>query len=325
MSPEAIKAVANKLRFRSRALVLGIASLAIAPAAPAWHVERQAGSGCWPPRCEADQLPLATPVISHAGRLFMIGDGAAPRNGYDSHDGATWRAFDHNAGWGTRYKAADASFAGAMWRVGGWVEQHGQRIAMNDVWRSEDGRRWERVVEHAPWPARADAHLVVFRDTLWLIGGEPNDSRVWLTNDGQQWISRATGSLPRANPQGVIAFRNALWVIGHGAWSSATNDVWKSDDGSNWTRVTANAAWPARTGAGFTVLDDRLWVVAGAGLRDVWSSTDGRSWQRSSIEIPGPPRSAEYSAVFQNAFWVIGGKTGGAGGTGFWDGVVYLK
>jgi len=29
--------------------------------------------------------------------------------------------------------------------------------------------------------------------------------------------------------------------------------------------------------------------------------------------------------VFRDAFWIFGGKTGGLGGTGFWDGVIYLK
>ena len=307
-----------------RFLAASVVSIGFA-IAPAWQLVREPGSGCWPPRCEGDRLPLATPVVAHAGKLLMIGDGAAPQHGYESHDGKTWRAFEHDAAWGKRYKAADASFAGAIWRVGGWVEENGRRIAMNDVWRSTDGRRWEHVLASAPWPPRSDAHLVVFRDTLWLLGGEPHDSRLWLTSDGRNWIARDAASVPRANPQGVLVFHDALWIIGHGAWTNATNDVWTSTDGSRWLRATASAEWPARTGAGFAVLDNRLWIVAGAGYRDAWSSSDGRTWQRSAAEIPGPPRSAEYSALFQNAFWVFGGKTGGAGGTGFWDGVVSLK
>jgi hypothetical protein len=196
---------------------------------------------------------------------------------------------------------------------------------MNDVWRSEDGRRWERVLAKAPWSPRSDAHLVTFRDTLWLLGGEPNDQRIWLTTDGRNWSSRVAASLPHANPQGVLVHRDALWIIGHGSWDSATNDVWTSTDGERWTRVTPAADWPARTDPGFAVLDDRLWVVAGAGYRDAWSSSDGRTWRRVAAELPGPPRGGDWSVVFQGAFWIFGGKTGGLGGTGFWDGVVYLE
>jgi hypothetical protein len=67
------------------------------------------------------------------------------------------------------------------------------------------------------------------------------------------------------------------------------------------------------------------WVVAGSGFRDAWYPSDGQSWLRAAKEVPGPPRSAEYSVVFENAYGIFGGKTGGAGGTGFWDGVVALK
>jgi hypothetical protein len=255
----------------------------------------------------------------------MIGDGAAPNQGYESLDGTTWRGFKHDARWGKRFKAADASYRGALWRVGGWVEENGARKVMNDVWRSDDGRRWQLISPSAPWTPRSDAHLVVLRDTLFLVGGEPNDTSIWRTTDGRTWLQRFAPSMPRGNPQGVLAHKNALWIIGHGMWDDATNDVWTATDGSSWTRVTPSAQWPARTGAGFAVFDDRLWVVAGAGHRDAWSSADGLTWRRTDGEIPGPPRSAEYSAVFQDALWVFGGKTGGLGGTGFWDGVVYLK
>jgi hypothetical protein len=68
-----------------------------------------------------------------------------------------------------------------------------------------------------------------------------------------------------------------------------------------------------------------MWVIAGAGLRDVWSSSDGRDWVRSDAELPGPPRTASFAASHDDAVWVFGGKTSGAGGTGFWDGIYVLR
>ena len=264
-------------------------------------------------------------MVSHAGRLFMVGDGAAPGQAYESDDGLNWRGYSHDARWGIRYKAADASYAGALWRVGGFVENGRIRTPMNDVWRSIDGRHWERLVERAPWPARAGAHLVAFRDALWLIGGEPSDGKIWTTTDGRSWRSGGTAPRPLDAPQGVLVYRDELWIIGHGRWDSARNDVWKSSDGILWTRITPSADWPARTDPGVTVLDDRLWVVGGANHRDVWSSSEGRHWTRASAQLPGPPRAADFSVAFRAGFWVFGGKTGGEGGTGFWDGVWYLK
>src|SRR5215475_5392679 len=112
-------------------LALGLAS------EPAWQLAREPGAGCWPPNCEDGQVPLATPVVSHAGRLFMIGDGAAPDRVYESQDGRHWRGFKHDASWGKRYKSADASYGGALWRVGGWVEENGRVNFLNNVWRSK--------------------------------------------------------------------------------------------------------------------------------------------------------------------------------------------
>ena len=128
-----------------RASALGLAQ------EPTWHLARDPGAGCWPPRCQNGQVPLATPVLAHAGRLVMIGDGAAPNAGYESRDGKAWSGFKHDARWGKRYKAADVSYSGALWRVGGFVEENGGRTLMNDVWRSDGGRRWHRVLSHAPW------------------------------------------------------------------------------------------------------------------------------------------------------------------------------
>ena len=278
----------------------------------------------FPPTAPEASCPLALPLVVHAGGLVMIGDGADPTRIYESPDGQSWRAYRHNTDWSTRYGASDASFHGALWRIGGFVEAGGRRVLMNDVWRSMDGRRWERLLPHAPWPPRVRAHLVSFRDTLWLIGGEPNDRVTWFTVDGLAWGSRPTPGLPELNPQGIVVFHERLWILGHGTWDSATNDVWSSSDGATWTRIAASAAWPARTGAGFGVLQDQIWVVGGATRRDTWFAPDGARWSRGP-DLPGPPRAADYSVVFQGGLWVFGGKTGGAGGTGFWDGVWYLK
>jgi hypothetical protein len=234
---------------------------------------------------------MATPVLVHGNRFVMIGDGADPQRLYESSDGARWQARDTDAAWGARYKSADASFAGALWRAGGFETRGERPIYFNDVWRSTDGTRWHRVIATAPWSPKAGAHLVAFRDSLWLIGGEPNDGNVWSTQDGVTWTPHRRTGLPAASPQAVVAFNGALWILGHGRWEGATNDVWTSPDGAHWRQVLPAAPWVARTDPGVEVARGRIWVIAGAG----------------------------------HGVWVFGGKTGGAGGTGFWDGIYVLR
>ena len=94
---------------------------------PTWRQAIPPGAGCLPPHCAAGQLPLALPLVAHDGRLRMIGDGADPTRIYESEDGVRWTAHRHDAGWGARYRAADASFRGSLWRAGGFVESHDRR------------------------------------------------------------------------------------------------------------------------------------------------------------------------------------------------------
>lgn len=302
-----------------------IAGLLLGLSAEVWHVVRAPGGGCLPPACRDGQWPMATPVLFHGNRFVMIGDGAAPQRSYVSSDGAEWRMQTSDAGWGARFRAADASFGGSLWRAGGLEVRGGVQTLFNDVWRSDDGVKWRRVMAAAPWSARADAHLVAFRDSLWLIGGDPADQTVWSTRDGVAWTAHRTSGLSSAAPQAVVDFDGALWIIGHGQWDAATNDLWTSTDGAAWRRVADRAPWNARTYPGIVVARNRIWVIGGVGQRGAWSSPDGRRWEESPAELPGPPRAANFLVSDGDAIWVFGGKTGGAGGTGFWDGIYVLR
>ncbi len=308
-----------------RASVVACGILALGLSVEAWHVVRPPGGGCLPPACRDGEWPMATPVLVHGNRFVMIGDGADPERIYVSSDGARWLAKRTDAAWGTRFKSADASFAGALWRAGGYEPRGEQRRYFNDVWRSNDGTSWQRVIAAAPWSPRAGAHLIAFRDSLWLVGGEPNDGDVWSTRDGVTWVPHRETGLLAASPQAVVVFKGALWLLGHGRWEEATNDIWTSSDGAHWQRVLCTAPWAPRTDPGVGFARGRMWVIAGAGLRDAWSSSDGRQWVRSDAELPGPPRTADFIVSHRDALWVFGGKTGGAGGTGFWDGVYTLR
>jgi len=122
------------------------------------------------------------------------------------------------------------------------------------VWRSRDGKTWERVTDHAPWSPRAGAAVVEKNGYIYLLGGENGFS------------------------------------CPPGGFCSYFNDVWRSRDGARWELVTEHADWSARPGHQCQVLSDTIVCFGGFGFPtdpyvaahpvDVWVSRDGKDWEK---------------------------------------------
>ena len=129
-----------------------------------------------------------------------------------------------------------------------------------------------------------------------------------------------------------VAFDGALWVMGgqtsyepqlthprEAVAETFYSDVWRSADGSSWTRVADDCPWgPRGMIGGQAVKDGRMYIIGGGTYatpdrpgrtytNDVWSSADGRSWHCHTEEAPWEPRSYHDVAVFDEKLWVIAG------------------
>ncbi len=135
---------------------------------------------------------------------------------------------------------------------------------------------------------------------------------------------------PRDGMGGVV-YHGKLYAIG--GWNpilhpatGTTNDVWSSTDGRAWVREKANTFnnpatfnytkdWAGRHFAGYTVHDDKMFIVGGDTIQgeyqnDVWSSTDGRIWTKVTQDFGlGPVRTFPHVAEFQGKLWAMGGQT----------------
>ncbi len=257
-----------------------------------------------------------------------------------STDGANWTrvkdnthrddTFDPSSDWEARHTAGYVVFQGQMWIIGGDpLLGHYQY----DVWRSRDGVRWEWVNRGAPvpWGPRVLHHTFVFRDHIWVLGGQTLPQfapageafyhDVWHTADGVHW-ERAAMAVPFAPRRGMIGgsaiWRDRIWLLGGGTYETPGlpqyvyyNDVWSSADGSTWTQHTAAAPWRGRVYHDVAVFDDRLWVMEGqtdrrGNANDVWYSADGTTWH----EVPHTPWANRHAAsvfVYQGALWMLCG------------------
>jgi len=257
---------------------------------------------------------------------------------WNSEDGAVWtlvkpntfldQTFDPESDWEGRHTAGYVVYGGKMWIVGGDVNQGHYHF---DVWNSLDGKKWTLVNKgkKGPWGPRALHYTLVFKDKIWVIGGQtvPQFAReeevfyrdVWSTSDGVNWekVALKEPCWPqRGMIGGSVVFKDRIWILGGGTYDTPKirkrkffNDVWSSPDGVNWEQHLEAAPWEPRQYHDVAVFDDKMWVMEGyykGNRNDVWCSADGVNWH----EMPDTPWAARHASsvyVYQNALWVVAG------------------
>jgi len=92
------------------------------------------------------------------------------------------------------------------------------------------------------------------------------------------------------------------------------NDVWSSEDGSHWTRLTADAGWSKRCCFPAVVIDGALVISGGHDeadyTNDGWRSEDGVRWSRLTASAPWGVRDGHAAVVLGSALVIIGGHDG---------------
>jgi|GEM_PF-1560215 len=94
--------------------------------------------------------------------------------------------------------------------------------------------------------------------------------------------------------------------------ATCRNDVWSSDDGTNWAQATSAADWPARYAFPALAYDGKMWILGGFGnggsfKHDVWSSTNGVNWTQATSSAAWSNRSVHAAVVHNNKMWILGG------------------
>ena len=270
-------------------------------------------------------------LLFHNDRLWLFGGSASNGeldlgDGWSTADGIDWRKEVDRAAWTPSQHSMSVTFAGRMWRMGGFVEKKNRFLPISEIWSSLDGRTWILATITPGWEARGGGTLVVYNGKLWLLGGtrhpqnegiEPNFGDVWSTENGVDWtevISKAPWK-PRAF-HSAIAHTDRLWVMAGGHWgknSMLYRDVWSSSDGIKWEEHSSEAAWPGRIRATAASYDGLMWVMGGfiakprGGARDIWYSADGCNWYPYLAAKVWPRRMAHSSIVFNDRLLILAG------------------
>ncbi len=298
--------------------------------APNWiKVTDKAG---WRPRDSQGELV-------YKNRMWIFGGWfgnyeACPRDVWNTSDGKSWTLVEETAPWKHGDLPMTLVFQDKMWFMGGWYNGLlPGRSASNEVWWSTDGTEWQQATQKAGWTPRLAAGAVVFKDRMWILGGSEDyfskkrghlKNDVWYSANGKEWelVTTNAGWSPRAFHQALV-FGDRIWILGGGEQISRGpgrfNDVWCSEDGAHWTRVTQAAPWETRSWFSSVVYRDRMWVLGGfsdasipshhINYADLWYSEDGRSWTALRSEVIWTARHEHSALVFKDKIWVFGGKS----------------
>ncbi|MBX3192239.1 MAG: hypothetical protein KF819_34940 [Labilithrix sp.] len=265
---------------RASGLVAPAVTLTIIPSQKASYVWQQMATNAFAPRDGAA-------LESFNGELRLYGgwdaqfDKVSTNEVLTSPTGATWTE-DSRAPWEERHTFGFAQHAGKLFVLGGDAQQwHYQP----DVWSTADGTNWELVANAVPWGERVLHYALAYDGALWVMGGQ---------------------TLPE--------------YVGRPPPVTYYNDVWRSYDGANWTRVLQHAPWRPRGAiGGRSVFQNEMWIVGGGTYdtldvptrtlyADAWSSTNGVKWTKHT-DPPWFPRQYHSLEVFDGRLWVLGGYT----------------
>lgn len=212
------------------------------------------------------------------------------------------------APWTPRDSHGVFSFHDSLWVCGGYTP-----ALVGDVWTSVDGVQWLRRPDVCDTETINLPVRFIHEESMWLSGV----SGFLYRYTGGRW-ARVGSTVPtwaERYGRGYAAFKDAMWVMG-GTWYSTYNDVWRSADGVEWSRVVEEAPWSPRSNFGMVAThDSRLWVLGGArfpasddhSFRDVWSTGDGLHWDLETEQAPWPGRLWGESITYRERLWVMGG------------------
>ncbi|HPO48737.1 MAG TPA: hypothetical protein PLO89_00285 [Spirochaetota bacterium] len=123
----------------------------------------------------------------------------------------------------------------------------------------------------------------------------------------------------RKNPK-TLVFNNKIFVIGgdrgySGNIKLESDDIWTSNYGDTWEKLTKNFVAPSRIDFSCVVFKSKMWLIGGYDqkshklLNDIWISDDGKNWDRIVKRASFSPRIKANLIVYKDKLWLVGGSS----------------
>ncbi|MDD2715949.1 MAG: hypothetical protein PHW04_08660, partial [Candidatus Wallbacteria bacterium] len=127
--------------------------------------------------------------VAYDGKLWLIGgivDNSPTTEVWSSADGIDWQLVTSSAPFLPRYGHSVVVMNKALWLIGGLGFDENGSYVSNDVWYSFDGISWKKPWNNPGFGYRYYHASAVFKNKLWLIGGNDlqNDRNDVWSGDG---------------------------------------------------------------------------------------------------------------------------------------------
>lgn len=153
----------------------------------------------------------------------------------------------------------------------------------------------------------------------------PYSQYTFESYDGELTPTRIVQNAEFSNRQDFVAivFQDYIYVMGgydssaRGDEDSYKEDVYRSEDGITWEKVTDDAPWKGRRGMAAAVLDDNLYIAGGfrvdeetgdrGYVNDVWTTSDGENWTEVTSSTSWNARAYHGMLSSDDALYIFGG------------------
>lgn len=210
--------------------------------------------------------------------------------------------------------------------ISGWIDGRlSTGRASNEIFISEDGKSF-KLLGYAPFSPRVGAAGVVFKNRIYIIGGNEEyfygspktlKSDVWSSADGINWIleTKKPGFSPRAFAQAFV-HQEKLCIAGGGNYSPfafSFNEIWCSKNGKKFYKIKQKKKWPSRIWFSLLKHKDYVWVLGGdriepsKKLNDVWISKNLITWKKIKFKKIWSPRHEHSAFIVGDEIYIMAG------------------
>lgn len=132
------------------------------------------------------------------------------------------------------------------------------------------------------------------------------------------WVLEGVAEWQPRDSHAEWVFGGRMWIGGgwFNSYEAPPRDVWYSETGNRWTKVTEDAPWIHSDLPMSLTFGGRMWIMGGwfkgrlpghSAGREVWASRDGLKWDRVSGAAGWTARCAGAAVEHRGRMWVLGG------------------